>query len=201
VFDVPVAVGRYFIFQVFAVFIFNFLLGTVTSDLLSVVNKFREIADEPTKRVPELLGVGAAQTSSFYMSYILINVSGKPQAVFPSPSLCHSTNTSSSDSSVLCMSAFHLTGSGEACRVAQPPNIRKLTCCCISPFCAAGVCNWWWPAAHRWPRPLLYLHAHTLCYAAVFLFCVCGLQACAIGGGLLRIVGLVLYFIFMKHTC
>jgi hypothetical protein len=68
------AVGRYFIFQVFAVFIFNFLLGTVTSDLLSVVNKFREIADEPTKRVPELLGVGAAQTSSFYMSYILINV-------------------------------------------------------------------------------------------------------------------------------
>jgi hypothetical protein len=69
------AVGRFFIFQVFAVFIFNFLLGTVTSDLLSVVNKFREIADEPTKRVPELLGVGAAQTSSFYMSYILINVS------------------------------------------------------------------------------------------------------------------------------
>ncbi|WIA16520.1 hypothetical protein OEZ85_013198 [Tetradesmus obliquus] len=66
-------VGRFFIFQVFAVFIFNFLLGTVTSDLLSVVNKFREIADEPTKRVPELLGVGAAQTSSFYMSYILIN--------------------------------------------------------------------------------------------------------------------------------
>jgi hypothetical protein len=77
-------VGRFFIFQVFAVFIFNFLLGTVTSDLLSVVNKFREIADEPTKRVPELLGVGAAQTSSFYMSYILINVrAASPQQPYP----------------------------------------------------------------------------------------------------------------------
>jgi hypothetical protein len=30
---------------------------------------------------------------------------------------------------------------------------------------------------------------------------VCALQACAIGGGLLHIVGLVLYFIFMKLTC
>ncbi|KAF6257823.1 hypothetical protein COO60DRAFT_1521842 [Scenedesmus sp. NREL 46B-D3] len=66
-------VSRYFIFQVFAVFIFNFLIGTVTSDLLSVVRRFNEIAENPTDRVPRLLGVGAAQTASFYMSYILIN--------------------------------------------------------------------------------------------------------------------------------
>eukprot|EP00882_Tetradesmus_deserticola_P001118 GHRQ01001211.1.p1 GENE.GHRQ01001211.1~~GHRQ01001211.1.p1 ORF type:complete len:784 (+),score=334.19 GHRQ01001211.1:817-3168(+) len=69
-------VSRYFIFQVFALFIFNFLLGTVTSDLLGVVKKFNEIAEAPTRRVPELLGVGAAQTSSFYMSYILIQACG-----------------------------------------------------------------------------------------------------------------------------
>lgn len=70
------AVSRFFIFQVFATFIYNFLLGSLANNILAVAERFKQIAGNAATEIPQLLGVSAAQTSSFYMSYIMINVRG-----------------------------------------------------------------------------------------------------------------------------
>eukprot|EP00878_Enallax_costatus_P004467 GHUV01004707.1.p1 GENE.GHUV01004707.1~~GHUV01004707.1.p1 ORF type:complete len:727 (+),score=178.67 GHUV01004707.1:479-2659(+) len=63
----------YFLFQLFAVFIFSFISGTALSQLQALI-------DDP-KRVISLLGVSAPQQASFFSTYILLLVSGK--FIFP----------------------------------------------------------------------------------------------------------------------
>lgn len=57
----------YFLFQLFAVFIFSFISGTALSQLQALL-------DDP-KRVISLLGVSAPQQASFFSTYILLLVS------------------------------------------------------------------------------------------------------------------------------
>ena len=62
------AVSRFFTFQVFATFIYQFVVG-------AALGRIQEIIKDPTGQIVEILGVSAAQTSSFFMSYIMLNVS------------------------------------------------------------------------------------------------------------------------------
>lgn len=61
------AVRRYFIFQVFATFIYQFLVGSALSNIQGIING-------GINTIVPLLGVSAAQTSTFFMTYIMINV-------------------------------------------------------------------------------------------------------------------------------
>jgi hypothetical protein len=62
-------VSRFFTFQVFATFIYQFVVG-------SALGRIQDIIKDPTGQIVNILGVSAAQTSSFFMSYIMLNVSG-----------------------------------------------------------------------------------------------------------------------------
>jgi hypothetical protein len=59
-------VSRFFIFQVFATFIYQFLVGSA----LNAVDSFK---NNPGYIV-EVLGISAAKQGSFFMTYIMINV-------------------------------------------------------------------------------------------------------------------------------
>ena len=63
------AVSRFFIFQVFATFIYNFIAG-------SALGQIQAMIDDPTGTIVNLLGVAAAQQASFFMSFIMLRVSG-----------------------------------------------------------------------------------------------------------------------------
>lgn len=65
----PAAVNGFFTFQVFATFIYQFVVG-------SALGRIQDIIKDPTGQIVSILGVSAAQTSSFFMSYIALNVSG-----------------------------------------------------------------------------------------------------------------------------
>jgi hypothetical protein len=80
-------VSRFFTFQVFATFIYNFLLGSAMSQVSEISKKAQEILDEPTKAGVNLLGVAAAQQASFFMSFIMIKVRG---CSAPRCACCHS---------------------------------------------------------------------------------------------------------------
>jgi hypothetical protein len=60
-------VSMYFLFQLFAVFIFSFVSGTALSQLQALI-------DDPHKIV-SLLGVSAPQQASFFSTYIMLLVS------------------------------------------------------------------------------------------------------------------------------
>lgn len=78
--------SRFFIFQLFATFIYNFALGAGMSQFGQMAAKFNEIKDSPTKAISELLGVAAAQQASFFMSFIMIKVrSCKARKVWHKP--------------------------------------------------------------------------------------------------------------------
>lgn len=55
---------KYFLFQVFAVFIFSFVSGTALGQL-------QELIADPGAIVP-LLGIAAPQQASFFMTYLLL---------------------------------------------------------------------------------------------------------------------------------
>lgn len=59
-------VSRFFTFQVFATFIYQFVVG-------SALGRIQAIIADPSGQIINILGVAAAQTSSFFMSYIMIN--------------------------------------------------------------------------------------------------------------------------------
>jgi hypothetical protein len=69
-----IAVSRYYIFQVFATFIFQFLIGTLMGNITMMIDILKSFAENPGQLVA-LLGVSAVQTSSFFMSFIMIRVS------------------------------------------------------------------------------------------------------------------------------
>eukprot|EP00879_Flechtneria_rotunda_P026144 GHRR01027851.1.p1 GENE.GHRR01027851.1~~GHRR01027851.1.p1 ORF type:complete len:124 (-),score=19.61 GHRR01027851.1:775-1146(-) len=62
------AVNRYYIFQVFATLIYQFLVGSALANLAAILANPGIIVG--------LLGVSAAQQANFFMTYIMINVSG-----------------------------------------------------------------------------------------------------------------------------
>eukprot|EP00878_Enallax_costatus_P008398 GHUV01008778.1.p1 GENE.GHUV01008778.1~~GHUV01008778.1.p1 ORF type:complete len:750 (+),score=167.74 GHUV01008778.1:924-3173(+) len=62
-------VRRYFIFQVFATFIYQFLVGSALSNIQGMISG-------GISTIVPLLGVSAAQTATFFMSYIMINALG-----------------------------------------------------------------------------------------------------------------------------
>jgi hypothetical protein len=74
------AVSRFFTFQVFATFIYQFVVG-------AALGRIQEIIKDPTGQIVEILGVSAAQTSSFFMSYIMLNVSAKARTLESSRAL------------------------------------------------------------------------------------------------------------------
>ena len=64
----------------FATFIYNFLLGATFSQGGQIFDQFTktggEMKDNPVGYVVNLLGVAAAQQASFFMSFIMIKVTG-----------------------------------------------------------------------------------------------------------------------------
>jgi len=60
-------ISMYFLFQLFAVFIFSFVSGTALSQLQALI-------DDP-HRIVSLLGVSAPQQASFFSTYIMLLVS------------------------------------------------------------------------------------------------------------------------------
>jgi hypothetical protein len=67
-------VTRFFIFQVFAIFLFNFFAG-------SALTQIQAIIADPTGTIVNMLGVAAAQQASFFMSYIMLKVSLRARAI------------------------------------------------------------------------------------------------------------------------
>jgi hypothetical protein len=63
-------VSRFFTFQVFTTFIYQFVVG-------SALGRIQDIIADPSGQIINILGVAAAQTSSFFMSYIMLNVRGE----------------------------------------------------------------------------------------------------------------------------
>jgi hypothetical protein len=74
-------VSRFFTFQVFATFIYQFVVG-------SALGRIQAIIADPSGQIINILGVAAAQTSSFFMSYIMINVSGEGIGGCSSTNIC-----------------------------------------------------------------------------------------------------------------
>lgn len=68
------AVSKYFIFQTFATFLFQFLVGSVLSNISAIVDQITIIVNNPAI-VVQILGVGAPQQATFFMSFVMINVS------------------------------------------------------------------------------------------------------------------------------
>jgi hypothetical protein len=64
----PHAVSRFFVFQVFATFIYQFVVG-------SALGRAQELIKDPSGQIVNILGVSAVQTSSFFMSFVSIQVS------------------------------------------------------------------------------------------------------------------------------
>jgi len=73
-------VSRFFVFQMFATFIYNFLLGAAFSQGGQIFDQFSkaggDVKDNPVGYVVNLLGVSAAQQASFFMSFIMIKALG-----------------------------------------------------------------------------------------------------------------------------
>lgn len=62
-------VNRFFIFQIFATFIYQFVVG-------SALGQIQAIIADPTGSIVKLMGVSAAQTSTFFMTFIMIAAAG-----------------------------------------------------------------------------------------------------------------------------
>lgn len=57
-------VSKFFIFQVVALFIYSFILGSALSQISAIINKPAELL--------RLLGVAAPQQASFFMTYVMV---------------------------------------------------------------------------------------------------------------------------------
>ncbi|KAF8065514.1 CSC1-like protein [Scenedesmus sp. PABB004] len=68
-------VKRFFIFQVFATFIYQFVVGSALSNVQAIVA-------DPMGQIANILGVSAAQTSTFFMTFIMINALAVGMALF-----------------------------------------------------------------------------------------------------------------------
>lgn len=66
-------VSKFFIFQVFATFLFTFFTGTLLAQIADII--------EDPSTIVQLLGVAAPQQATFFMSFILVNACGAGMAL------------------------------------------------------------------------------------------------------------------------
>ena len=57
-------VSKFFVFQVFALFIYSFILGSALSQISAIINRPAELV--------RLLGVAAPQQATFFMTYAMV---------------------------------------------------------------------------------------------------------------------------------